>query len=378
MDSPFAEKKFTFEKNLIYILIIVGVAVLAVVIYLFFSSAGGNIKLVNPNGFEEWQIGQTYKISWQAKGIDKVGIVLFKEKEPEWIAKDIDARLGQYEWKIYPGHKYGNGFWIAVFEYPWKEGNKIDYSNSAFAITFPELSGCEQLSLESERPYLPSDLPGLRRVFVTEGDYSGNLGGLEGAEKICQKEAKDQGFEGAWHAFLGGDSESELAFKRMENTPRKKEGIFSEAEPAAVLLRGATCHRLLGKDFNDFLKKLSSSLADNKEKLGEDFASDLENVWLGRLDQKSKNNCISIAEFLGRYYKPTLEKYSFTSTCQNWMRDQETIDGYPVPEGSLKPQFPSCYTLEGKSTEAVGLAGLGAGMKGKICSSKQKLICIEE
>jgi len=176
-------EKFTAEKSLLYTAIAAILIVAALVFYLFVVYSKESIQVLTPNGAEEWEIGQTYEITWKAKGIEKVGIVLFKGAEPKWIAENIDAGLGKYEWKIYPGQEYGSGFWIVVLEYPWREGNEIDYSDGPFAITFPEMASCDYLSVEQEWLYLPNDLPNLRRVFITKETYTGNLDGFEGADR---------------------------------------------------------------------------------------------------------------------------------------------------------------------------------------------------
>lgn len=384
MNSPFLEK-FGIEKKLLYILLTVALLVLVFIFYLLFSQGGKSIKIQTPNGGEEWEIGESYQISWKAKGIDKVGIVLFKGKEAKWIAKNIPASQKKYQWQIYPGQAYGGDYWIAVFEYPWQGGNLVDYSDGPFAITFAEFVSCDDLSVQKEWPYLPSDLPNIRKAFLTSESYSGNLDGLEGAGKICQEAAQAQGLDGDWMAFLGGDSDQETAFERLKASPRGLNGIFVEANPTAELTRGATCHRLLGKNFNGFLEKFSNLAIINEEKLEEDFFQDLANVWLGRIDKGSKKNCEGVEALLSHPYKPLAEKYSFTLTCQNWTAEKENVEGYPAEAG----EFPTCYTPQGKITDAVALGGLASGLSGngmtetftdfqvKSCDTNQKLLCIE-
>lgn len=383
-------EKITAERGLLYIAIAAILIVAGIVFYLFVVYSKESIQVLTPNGAEEWEIGQTYEITWKAKGVDKVGIVLFKGAEPKWIVENIDAGLGKYEWKIYPGQEYGQGFWIVVLEYPWREGNEIDYSDGPFAITFPEMASCDYLSVDQEWLYLPNDLPNLRRVFITKETYAGNLDGLEGANEICQTEADTQGFEGTWHAFIGGDSDEDLAIERLKRTYNGTNGVFIAAESSATIIRGATCHRLLAKDFEEFLAKLSGSMIINEEKFEQEFLKDMKNLWLGRIDEKSKKNCTGIAAVLSNYYKALAEKYSFTTTCQNWTQGDKYVGGYPVSEEGSKPSFPACYTLAGQYTDAVALGALASGTigkdkdavfvlnQGKYCDNKQKLLCIEE
>ena len=150
----------------------------------------------------------------------------------------------------------------------------------------------------------------------------------------------------------------------IKRTPRKTDGVFIAAIPSATLIRGATCHQLLGKNFNEFLEKFSDLVIINEEKLENDFLKDMENLWLGRFDEKSKKNCTTIAAALLVPYKPLVEEHSFTTTCQNWTQENELVQGYPVPIGEAKPSFPTCYTLAGQFTDAVALGGLASGLIG--------------
>ena len=149
MKSSISEK-FTLEKSLVYVAVAAILIVFGFIFYLFFGQLTKSIQILAPNGGEEWEIGQSYEVNWEAEGVEKVGIVLFKGIEPKWIARDVNAALEKYEWKIYPGQEYGDDYWIAVSEYPWQKGNKIDYSDGAFAVTYPELASCDGLSIESE------------------------------------------------------------------------------------------------------------------------------------------------------------------------------------------------------------------------------------
>lgn len=52
------------------------------------------------------------------------------------------------------------------------------------------------------------DIPGARRVFITDGTYGGALGGLDGADAICQREADIAGLVGGWRAWLADSTGS--------------------------------------------------------------------------------------------------------------------------------------------------------------------------
>ena len=48
----------------------------------------------------------------------------------------------------------------------------------------------------------PTVAPSYKRVFVTSQHYNGNLGGLDGADAICQTTADNKGLGGVWKAWL--------------------------------------------------------------------------------------------------------------------------------------------------------------------------------
>ena len=77
---------------------------------------------------------------------------------------------------------------------------------------------------EADAAGLPRD--SVRRVFVTEGRYTGALGGLAGADQICQTEAMNAQLGGEWIAWLadGTDSPS-TRFVQGTNEYRRLDGM---------------------------------------------------------------------------------------------------------------------------------------------------------
>jgi hypothetical protein len=377
------KERFGIEKALFYFLIVIILVAFIFAFYLFFSYASKSVTLVEPKQGANLELGKEYEIKWKARGVDKVGIVLFNGDKPEWIAQNLSGSQGSYKWTIEPSHSYGSNFWIAVFDYPWRKGSSIDYSDGPIEITYPELLNCDKLTIENAWPYIISNAPGLRRLFVTSESYNGNLGGFDGADKKCQDSADKMGYGGKWMAFVGGDTDEQVAVSRLGQTTRKTEGFFVDAKPASKLGDELSCHRLLGSNLEDFLKKLSNSRLVNEQKLERDFMDSLRNVWLGRVDAKSKKNCVFTETFS---YGKDQEKYSFSTTCQNWTQGVRIVPGYS--EGvKLDSSFPSCYTPKGTFTYALGLAGLGIELlqdqnyiasSPKLCDMSQKLICIED
>lgn len=378
-------EKISIEKIIIFIIIIAIFLVFIIFFYLFYGYSAKTVDITYPLGRETFEIGETYTITWSSRGVDRVGIALFSGERATWIAENVPASAGRYDWKIQSGHEHGSDFWIAVFEYPWRERNEASYSAEPFTITYPELSNCDFLSIRNQWPFLAIDTPETRRVFITNEKYAGNLGGLDKADEKCQMAAERQEYDGNWMAFIGGENPEETAIKRLELTPRGLDGVFVEAGSEALLLRGATCHRLLGNNFNELLKRFSEKEIVNKKVLSDDFIAKLREVWLGRINDNSIRNCAYLDIAFGRLE----EKYSYTVTCQNWTQEGNYIANYRQWE-ALDDSFPSCYTPTGEFTYVVGLAGLSTDLRGerndgifysnigKRCSEKQRLLCIEK
>jgi hypothetical protein len=422
----------SFQDKKIFIWIIIGIIILGTGIFAYsYFTTKKTLKLLSPNGKEELRAGKTYQITWKSKKIGKIGIMLIKEdtKETKWIVEDFPAGKQKYDWKIFVWEEPRQDYKIAILEYPWQAGNKIDYSDDKFTILGPHFASCDQLSIESEWPYLPGDFPNLRRVFITESSFNGNLEGLEGADKKCQEEAEKLGLKGTWKAFLGDDST--LAVDRLnldgifvqapgigilpqEKIPANFWGSFGQflktappkekeameksynylEKPFSAFLKKwenvqdeKTCYRLLGKNFEEFFKKLSDPLNLNQKRLEGNFLNNLTKIWLGRINRESKRDCTTIFTM----YPPLdpSRSYSFTTTCQNWTMGQETVPGYPSKPGE-EIKLPQCYTPEGKRINAVGLAGLSSGLIGekenqsfsssigRSCDTAQKLLCVEQ
>ncbi len=373
----------TFNYKKIIPWAVLGIIVVAIGAWLVYRyTTEKSLRLISPDGGDVWQTNETFQIAWKSRNISRVGIILIKGARGEdvkWIAQDVPARRGSYDWQIFVWEEPRQDYKIGIFEYPWKEGNQIDYSGDFFTILGPQFASCDNLSTAAEWPFVPSDLPDLRKVFISQKSYTGDLERLEGADRRCQQEATEKGLTGDWKALLGDDTV--FAVDRLNLG-----GIFVMAESAGLLPENKTCHRLLGNNFNDFLKKLSESSSLNLKKFDEAFLKDLQNVWLGRISRESLRECTSVE---GTPLRTLALKYSFTTTCQNWTTGLNRVPGYP-PESGQEPEFPVCFTPEGVRTNAVGLAGLSSGILGEgvqqtfttslgqSCDVTQKLICVQQ
>ncbi len=372
--------KIRFEKPSILLLVIT-LLIIGVLVFFLFRTGTKSLTLVVPDQGERWELGATHSILWESRNIDKVGIVLFRGEDPQWIARNVDAGSGQYDWTIDFGQDYGGNYWISVFEYPWHEDSLTSYSKKAFSIIPSDFFTCEKGSVEREWLYLPGDFDDLRRVFITGNRYQGDLGGLEGANAICQREAESLELEGEWFAFIGGEKPRETIIERLEDTAKGLEGIFVEALPDFEIEREEEgCYRLIAKNLDEFLNIFSGNKLVYAHKLSPSFFRRLDRIWLGRVNLESEESCIFLPDIALVFRLP--ERYSFSSTCQNWTRSESYVTGYRERE---EREFPQCFTPEGEMTDSVRLGALSSNSDGekffmqwgKLCDEKQHLVCIE-
>ena len=54
------------------------------------------------------------------------------------------------------------------------------------------------------QPYQPTTIP--KKVFISSQTYVGNLGGLAGADQLCQRLASTAGLTGTFKAFLSSSN----------------------------------------------------------------------------------------------------------------------------------------------------------------------------
>ncbi len=395
--------RIPIEKISIAIIVLVFIFVVIFSFSLFVGSQR-YLGLVYPRSGEEFYIGETYEITWVSSNIEKVGIVLFKGEEPRWIARDIDAFTRKYEWKIQQGEHYGDNYWIAVLEYPYREDSLVDYSKGPFSIIFSDITSCDTLSVSAGWPYIPIGFPKTRKVFITSERYDGNLKGIEGADEICMKESEKLDIRGEWMAFIGGDRDRDTAVQRISRTERGAEGVFVRALPEGELLGGENCHRLLAKDFEDFLSLFYGTERSLREKLGSEFFTRFLATWTGRIKESDKSNCGLIASSRRGDIE---EDYTYTLSCQNWTTRERIIPStlfmgsviFEDPSLSEEEEIsveeedimiypqegPSCYTPQGALITARGLGGLSPliiegtlNLQARGCGERHHILCVEK
>lgn len=101
------------------------------------------IKVLSPNGGEEWNIGNTYTIKWNSNGVEKIDIGYKKEGSGVdingWIGEEVSASLGEYSWNIpniFSPENNKGWFYIIIAEHPYLAGGVMieDRSDNYFTI----------------------------------------------------------------------------------------------------------------------------------------------------------------------------------------------------------------------------------------------------
>jgi len=367
--EPAGKQNFFLEyRNLI---VVGGLVVTVAVVFLMsmlFSSR--QIAIGKPDKTVSIKAGDTYTITWGSKGVSSIGIVLFNGNTLQWIAKGVAANKGKYDWTVIDNQPSGSNYRLAVFQYPWRNGNAISYTQSAIQIVGPQFISCNDLAVKAEWPYVPGDYPNAKRLFISDGQWTGNLGGIEGADAKCQQEADNKKIEGKFIAFLGTDTVA--AKDRLAAN-----GVFVLTTNSQVMPDGQTCYRLVGRDADSLLNKAILAGDQISVELDNDFARQSSGVWYGRRTAASKADCLELTGM------GVSSAFSSTYTCQNWTKgDGQVYQGTIPPDADL----PKCYDQQGNSVFANYLAGNASAtatddklvVVGSLCSRYNHLLCVEQ
>ena len=147
---------------------------------------------------------------------------------------------------------------------------------------------------------------GNHRVFVTSNTYNGNLGGISGADSICNTEASSSGLKRTYKAILSSSLSS--AFSRLNLTG--KVYVFSDSETNSVVVN-------LGTD----LWNTGSGGAD----------------LLSSINIDTNYNVVSLSPWTG-----TDSDGSITLTgdmCQNWTSSSAAFQGQTGSTSSLNDSW---------------------------------------
>ncbi len=101
------------------------------------------IKLLSPNGGEEWIVGNTYDIKWDSSGVDEIVIEVMEGAHSRGIItmpqKTINADLEKYSWEIPSSFSvsYGTGEPspnLKIFIYEYNQDWVRDESDNYFSV----------------------------------------------------------------------------------------------------------------------------------------------------------------------------------------------------------------------------------------------------
>ncbi len=361
--------KETFFSDYKGVFVAVVAAVILGVIFLA-NTVLSNKAVSLKTGELSFKAGEPYEISWNAKNVDRVGIALFNGSKGQWIIQNYPAGSKKYVWNSDPYQAAGTEYRFAVFAYPWKKGNPIAYSAAPITIVGQKYASCDNYSVEFSWPHISNTFPGIHKAFVTAQAYSGNLGGIAGADANCAKEAQKAGYQGTFIAFLGVDSKS--ASERTQ-----KEWIYVEAEPAGTLAEGKTCHRLLAASTQKLLDIMQMTKPLAQMGLSETMHKRLGDVWFGRRTQSTETKCLQITK------RGLADSFSSNYNCQDWTIAKRQIYTGAVP---AEADLPRCYSAEGKSIKANHYGAVASGVDdsgafvlgGDTCDSNHRLLCVEQ
>jgi hypothetical protein len=128
------------------------------------------LRLVSPNGYENWQINSVHPITWTAPGLSgTVKLVLFKDTVKIGnIVTDLPAGSGSYSWTIPSGTgAVGTGYWVRVIT---MDGVYRDESDAHFSITAQS-----QLRITSPNGGEVWPWHHFMAITWTNGSYTGNV-----------------------------------------------------------------------------------------------------------------------------------------------------------------------------------------------------------
>jgi len=121
-----------------YVMKKISLLVFILSVFLLISSQSvlaASIKVLSPDGGEEWRQNSTREIKWESSGVDRVNIKLKKYNAalPGYIAENIPSFTGSYSWTIPFDVSLGDNMYkIAIYDYSWSSTK--DESDDFFSI----------------------------------------------------------------------------------------------------------------------------------------------------------------------------------------------------------------------------------------------------
>jgi len=98
------------------------------------------VKIISPNGGEEWLAENIYDIIWESEGVDKINITIAEGGHDRGlVVSEFPAESGKYSWKIDPSLAYSESGVsqapsLRVMIYDYQDGKICDQSDGSFRI----------------------------------------------------------------------------------------------------------------------------------------------------------------------------------------------------------------------------------------------------
>jgi hypothetical protein len=183
--------------------------------------------------------------------------------------------------------------------------------------------------------------------FVTSAtEGSGNLGGIEGADRICQSLAAAVGAANrTWHAYLSQSEPPQANAPAINARDRIGPGPWYNAKGVLIAANVADLHGDVERDRNNIQK--TTALNEKGEPIK------------GEGDRPNQHAVLTGSDSEGRAF-PTL----VDATCNNWTAGSDTyhaILGHSDRSGGVNVSWNSVHASLGCSKEAFARTG-GAGL----------------
>ena len=137
-----------------------------------FSIVAPFITVTAPNGGNEWQVGQSYDITWEYGFVTGNASIEYTNGDDTWseIAASVDIALGSFSWTI--PNDLSSTCLVRITSLDFT--TITDDSDAAFSIVLPMITIAEA-RLDGDADYIPDNLGAIVHIIgtVTSPDYGG-------------------------------------------------------------------------------------------------------------------------------------------------------------------------------------------------------------